>query len=104
MTYKLLAAIFLIMLVAYFIEVFILVHAMKKVHRDEWLSLGAPDLFSPAGQSVFFGFIFGRYGVLKELPKRVRSRCIRVRFYLTFGVGIFLVLAAVLLSIEAAKT
>lgn len=97
-TYKLVAGVFILLLIAYFVEVFGLVRLLRASYPDVWRSIGSPDLFSPVGQSKFFSLVLSRNrAVFQQLPEDIKKRCIRIRFYMVGGIALFLILVAMIL-------
>ena len=96
MPYRLLAGGFVVLLVAYFVEIIALVRALKA--NGIWKQLGAPDLFSPVGQARFFSIVLGRdqaaFGLLGDDLKRKSQR---IRLYMILGLACFVSLAGILM-------
>lgn len=103
--YKVVAVVFIVLLVAYFIEVFGLIRLLRASHRDTWEGIGSPDLFSPAGQSKFFSLVLGRNkAAFQALRGAIRKKCIRVRCYMAVGIASFLILAVMLLAMQPVQS
>jgi hypothetical protein len=76
---------------------------LRTSYRDVWHNIGSPDLFSPVGQSKFFSLVLGRNRTAFQLlPKGIKKKCIRIRFYMVVGIAFFLCLVAMLLTMKPA--
>lgn len=91
--YRVLALIFIILFAVYYIELFGILRKTKTQYPEFWKEIGSPDIMSPNGQLVFLSYIFGRKGYPNNFDRKLRRKCIRVRFYLITGMAAFAILA-----------
>lgn len=95
-TYQILAMMFTLLMVVYFIEIFSVLRATKAGYPDFWNEIGAPDIASPNGQLAFLSFVFGRKGYPAGFADNLKRKCIRLRFYLVSGFIVFALLVVAL--------
>ncbi len=97
--YQILAMVFTILLVVYFIEIFGVLRATKAGYPEFWREIGSPDIASPNGQMTFLAFVFGKKGYPAGFAESLKRKCIRLRFYLIAG---FIVFALLIVALQIA--
>lgn len=94
--YQVLAMMFTLLLIVYFVEIFGVLRATKTGYPEFWKEIGAPDIASPNGQMAFLAFVFGKKGYPAGFADSLKRKCIRLRFYLISGFIIFALLVIAL--------
>lgn len=91
---KMLFLLFIVVAIVYYFDLYKSIGEIKKNHKNIWISMGSPDLFSPNGQFSYLRFVF--VGFKKVLmPEKLRIRIERIRILLVLGMLLFLMLIIV---------
>ena len=76
-----LGGVVLIAALIHFLEMTLLVTALRRDHPDTWRRLGSPNLWASSGQYAFLKYVFGRNTDVEYPSGAVRRGCLRLRWY-----------------------